>query len=128
MTPSGYLQRPDYRVDVLRRRNRFQARCGEVKLAASDRALVVDDQDHGLMVYFPREAVAFDRLVAMAGCSTHCLYKGDARYWAAPDAPDVPIAWSYETPFPEVAAITGYVAFYADRVTVTIGDPDQERG
>jgi hypothetical protein len=39
---SGYVTRPDYRVDVLARRNRFEAHAGGVQLAASERCLVID--------------------------------------------------------------------------------------
>ncbi len=124
MKLSGYLQRPDYRVDLLRRRNRFRVRGGDAVLAHSASTLIVDEQDHGLVVYFPRDAVALDRLVPMAGRTTHCPYKGDAVYWAATSAPELPIAWSYETPYPEVAAIRDYIAFYADRVTITLDSID----
>lgn len=120
MKPSGYLQRPDYRVDLLRRRNRFRVQRGDVLLADSAATLIVDEQDHALVVYFPRDSVALDPLVPMSGKTTHCPYKGDAVYWAAADAPDVPIAWSYESPYPEVAIIRDYIAFYADRVTIML--------
>ncbi|MFX6949659.1 DUF427 domain-containing protein, partial [Acinetobacter baumannii] len=83
--------------------------------------LIVDEQDHALIVYFPPADVAFDKLVPVDAKTTHCPYKGDARYWASVDAPDVPIAWGYDQPYPEVATITGYVAFYADAVTITMG-------
>lgn len=124
MKPSGYLQRPDYRVDLLRRRNRFRAETAGKVLADSNATIIVDEQDHALVIYFPREAVVFDDLVAIAGKTTHCPYKGDACYWATADAPEVPIAWSYEAPYAEVAAIRDFVAFYADRVTVTMKGAD----
>jgi uncharacterized protein (DUF427 family) len=31
------------------------------------------------------------------------------------------VAWTYRDPYPEVARIRGFVAFYQDRVTVEIG-------
>lgn len=128
MKPSGYLDRPDYRVDLLRRRNRFQVRHGDLVLADSAATLIVDEQDHALVVYFPRDAVALDHLVAIGQRTTHCPYKGDAVYWAAASAPELPIAWSYETPYPEVAAIRDYIAFYADRVTITLDGTDLAGG
>jgi len=49
---------------------------------------------------------------------THCPYKGNAAYYtirmdgrAAENA-----IWTYEDPYPEVAAIKGHLAFYPDRV------------
>ena len=31
------------------------------------------------------------------------------------------MAWTYDEPYPEVAGLAGYVAFYQDRVSVSIG-------
>lgn len=118
MRPSGYRTRPDYRVDIHPQRHRLRATRGTHILADSQATLIVDEQDHALVTYFPRAEVALDRLVPMPGRTTHCPYKGDARYWASPDAPETAIAWSYETPYPEVATIAGYIAFYAEAVTI----------
>lgn len=116
---SGYVTRPDYRVDVLARRNRFEAHAGDVQLAASERCLVIDEQDHGLVVYFPRDHVHLNRLEA-SDHVTRCPYKGFASHWTLPGGGD-PVAWSYEDPYTEMARIKDYVAFYQQRVTVTIG-------
>lgn len=117
MRPSGYLTRPDYRVDILPRAGRVRVRAGGDLIADSAAALTVDEQDHAPVVYVPRDAVSFDQLVPMPARVTHCPYKGDARHWAHAQAPDTAVAWSYEDPYAEVAAIKDYVAFYADRVT-----------
>jgi len=118
---SMWAERPDYRVDLLARRNRVTVR-GETAdvLAETVRPLVVDEQDHGLVVYIPRDDVQMDRLEP-SDTVTHCPFKGHASHWrvAGTDGPDV--AWSYEDPFPEVARIAGYIAFYQDRVHVEIG-------
>jgi uncharacterized protein (DUF427 family) len=119
---SGYLTRPDYRVDLLRRRNHAVVRLGEATLASSRKAIFVDEQDHGLVVYFPRGDVDLSALVAVPGRATVCPYKGEASYWALAAAPTEPIAWSYEQPFAEVAGIVGYIAFYQDRVEVRLGE------
>jgi uncharacterized protein (DUF427 family) len=118
---SGYAERFDYRVDILRRRNRVTAMKDGVLLAESDRTLLVDEQNHGLVFYFPRSDVRFGLLEAMPGKSSYCPYKGVASYWRGAGGSDDPLAWSYERPYPEVAQIAGYIAFYQDRVTVSIG-------
>jgi uncharacterized protein (DUF427 family) len=119
--PSGYAERYDYRVDILRRQNRVTATLDGVALGESRRTLLVDEQDHGLVFYFPRQDVRLDRLASMPGKSSRCPYKGEASYWARADRPDEAIAWSYETPYPEVAPIKEYIAFYQDKVTVSVG-------
>jgi uncharacterized protein (DUF427 family) len=87
-------------------------------LAESSHTLIVDEQDHGIVFYFPRGDVRLDRLEAMPDRSSRCPYKGGATYWGIGGEP---VAWSYEYPYPEVALIAGYIAFYQDRVTVAVG-------
>jgi uncharacterized protein (DUF427 family) len=117
---SGYADRPDYRVDLLPRRNRVVVRSGEEVLAETLHPLIVDEQDHGLVIYVPRADVRVDRLEP-TDTVTYCPFKGQASHFrvAGTDGPDV--AWSYEEPYPEVVRIEGYVAFYQDRVQVEIG-------
>ena len=119
MEPSGFVARPDYRVDILRRRNKVTARAGGVTLATTEHALIVDEQDHGVVFYFPRGDVDLSQLVATDDHS-RCPYKGEASYWRLSDGGD-PVAWSYEAPYPEVASISRYIAFYQDRVDVSVG-------
>ena len=120
-TPSGYVDRFDYRVDILRRRNQVTASMDGVRLAESDRTLLIDEQNHGLVFYFPREDVRLDLLEAMPERTSYCPFKGTASYWRRAGASHGPIAWSYEQPYPEVSQIAGYIAFYQDRVTVSVG-------
>ena len=117
---SGYADRPDYRVDMLPRRNRVVVRTDSDVIAETLHPILVDEQDHGLVVYVPREDVQMDRLEP-TDTVTYCPFKGQAAHWrlTGTDGPD--IAWSYEEPFPEVARIEGYVAFYQDRVHVELG-------
>jgi uncharacterized protein (DUF427 family) len=127
---SMYHERPDYRVDLLPRTNQMTAWLGDARLARSGACLLVDEQDHGLVVYFPPDAVDFS-LLAPIGERTVCPFKGQAVYWraAGTDGPGSGgdgsdghgIAWSYPEPFPEVARLAGYVAFDQDAVRVTIG-------
>lgn len=120
LTSNGYGERFDYRVDVLARRNHVVARAGGDVVADSSRCLIVDEQDHGLVVYFPRDDVRMD-LLAPIDHVTYCPFKGRASHWRLASGSDEPVAWSYEEPYPEVGRIAGYVAFYQDRVDVQLG-------
>jgi uncharacterized protein (DUF427 family) len=117
---SMYDERPDYRVDLLARTNVMTAWLGEDRLARSNACFVVDEQDHGLVVYFPRDAVDFSYLEP-TDHRTVCPFKGQAVYWRAAGSEGSGIAWSYPEPFPQVARLAGYVAFDQDEVRVTIG-------
>jgi uncharacterized protein (DUF427 family) len=119
MTESGYVERPDYRVDILRRRNLITARLGDMTLAQSSRCLVVDEQDHGLVVYFPRDEIRVE--LTPSERRTVCPFKGTASYWSVPGDGGVDVAWSYETPYPQVAELAGCIAFFQDRVQVEVG-------
>jgi len=120
MEPSGYVDRPDYRVDIMARRNRVTVSIGDDVLANSQRCLLVDEQDHGLVFYFPPEDVRLDLFVPDAR-TTRCPFKGTATYrkYAGPEG-DV-LIWTYEEPYPEVARLAGYVAFFQDAVQVRVG-------
>lgn len=117
----GFAERPDYRVDILARRNRVTASVGGQLLADSRRCLLVDEQDHGLVFYFPADDVRLELFVPDDRTSV-CPFKGLATYrrYHRDDGDDV-YAWSYEAPFPEVARLAGYVAFFQDAVDVVVG-------
>ncbi|MFF7939767.1 DUF427 domain-containing protein [Nocardia gamkensis] len=117
---SGFAARPDYRVDIHRRRNLVTARLGDRLVAQTTRPLLVDEQDHGLVFYFPREdvRVALRRDDAR---SSRCPFKGQATYWRFDGDGDTAVCWSYDDPIGQVARLHGHVAFYQDRVQVCVG-------
>ena len=119
MKPSGYVARPDYRVDVSRQRNRVRVSTAGQLLAETVASLVVAEQDHGLVFYIPRADVRSD-LLAPSDQTSRCPYKGDARYWRLVDGSE-PVAWEYPDPYLEVAVLRDHIAFYQDRVSVEIG-------
>ena len=123
MEPSAFVERPDYRVDILARRNRVTASIDGVVLADSERCLLVDEQDHGLVFYFPPDDVRLELFVP-DGHTSRCPFKGMATYRRyVRDGGDV-VVWSYEDPYPEVARLAGHVAFYQDTVELRIGVAD----
>jgi uncharacterized protein (DUF427 family) len=120
MQSSGYVDRPDYRVDILRRRNRITVWFEDTLLAESTSALLVDEQDHGLVFYIPRQDVRLDELTPTDHSSV-CPFKGTASYWRLPGRGPEKLAWAYDEPHPEVARITGHIAFYQDEVRLEVG-------
>lgn len=116
----GYSVYFDYRVDILPRRNRVTATLDGKELARTEHALLVDEQDHGLVFYFPEADVNLDLLRPVEGHHTRCPWKGEASYWSMVDDYE-PIAWAYEDPLPQVARIKDHIAFYQNIVTVALG-------
>lgn len=116
---SGWVDRPDYRVDISRRRNLVTVRAGDRVIARTTQPLLVDEQDHGLVFYLPEGDVDLTALAPIEH-RTRCPYKGWASHWRLVDG-DQPVAWTYRDPYPEVERIRGHVAFYQDRVSVQLG-------
>jgi uncharacterized protein (DUF427 family) len=117
---SGFTDRPDYRVDILARRNRVTVTSGGELLASSEHCLLIDEQDHGLVFYFPPDDVHLDRFAADDRTSV-CPYKGLATYRRLAGREEEVLIWSYENPWPQVARIAGYVAFFQDVVNLRVG-------
>ncbi len=88
------------------------------KTIADTRAsLTVREASYAPVHYIPRKDVDMSQLTR-TDHSTYCPYKGDASYYSIPSggAKSVNAIWTYETPYPAVAQIKDYVAFYPDRV------------
>jgi uncharacterized protein (DUF427 family) len=94
---------------------------GELVADTND-ALTLQESTYPAVQYIPLRDVVGDRL-RPSDTETYCPYKGDASYYhvvtAAGDTVDDAI-WTYEKPYPAVAAIAGHVAFYPDKVDISI--------
>ena len=57
-------------------------------------------------------------LLARTDHATYCPYKGDCAYYSIPlgGVRSTNAVWTYESPYPAVAAIRDYLAFCPDRV------------
>lgn len=66
-----------------------------------------------------RDAGAPSSSCGLIGCRRlPCPYKGEASYYSIPTGGErsTNAVWTYEAPFPAMAAIKDHVAFYSDRV------------
>ena len=86
-------------------------------IADSRSVMLLHETGHLPVYYFPLADVRSD-VLEPTDHSTHCPFKGDARYWSvrvgdrvAPDA-----VWNYEEPIDGCPPIAGHVAFYWDRM------------
>ena len=69
-----------------------------------------------VVYYVPRADVKMDRLVRTTH-KTHCPFKGDASYYSLAGGPENSV-WSYESPYDEMMAIKGHLAFYPDKFEI----------
>ncbi|OBA83988.1 hypothetical protein A9W99_06230 [Mycobacterium sp. 1164966.3] len=94
---------------------------GEV-VADSISALVLREATLPAVQYIPLADVVQERLTR-TDTSTYCPFKGEASYYSVTtsggDTVD-DVIWTYEQPYPAVAAIAGHVAFYPDKAEISV--------
>ncbi len=100
---------------------RVIVRAGGGTLADSTATLVLREADYPPVRYIPLGDVD-QTLLAPSDTSTYCPYKGDASYRSITTEPDRgrDAVWFYDDPYAAVEAIRGHVAFYAERVEITV--------
>ena len=109
-----------HRITIEPAATAISVHAGARQLARSDAALVLRENGYAPVYYVPRGDVDMTAL-SPAQHATHCPYKGDASYFDLAGAEAIAnIAWSYETPLDSVAAITGHLAFYADKCDIRV--------
>jgi uncharacterized protein (DUF427 family) len=108
---------PDHPISIAPNPKRVRVTLNGKTIADSARALTLQESSYPPVHYIPREDADMTLLERTAR-STHCPYKGDASYFTidAGGARADNAVWSYETPFPAMAQIAGYLAFYPNRV------------
>jgi uncharacterized protein (DUF427 family) len=111
------LPGPDHPITITPEPGRVRVRFGGRTIAETSRALRLQEASYKPVFYIPREDADMANL-RRTDHSTHCPYKGDANYFsiAGENGRGENAVWTYETPFPAVSEITGYLAFYSDRV------------
>jgi uncharacterized protein (DUF427 family) len=92
-------------------------------VAESKRALVLHEGQLPPRYYIPREDLRHE-LLTPTDTHTECPFKGIAGYFTVTvdDRVYDDVAWYYDEPLPEVAAIKGMVSFYNDRVDLYVDD------
>lgn len=101
---------------------RVQVRVNGELVADTTDALELREATIPAVQYIPIADVLQDRLTR-TDTSTYCPFKGDATYYSVTtssgDTVD-DVIWTYEQPYPAVAAIAGHVAFYPDKADISV--------
>ena len=113
----GHAADPYHRIDVRRSSRRLVVRAGDRVVADTTAPLVLYESGFAPRWYVPREDVVADALTD-TDQRTFCPYKGVASYADVGGVRGA--AWSYRTPFEDMAAIGDLVSFEPDRVEVTL--------
>lgn len=121
MTREMKIPGDDHPITIEPSSDRVIVQAGGATLADSSATLVLREADYPPVRYIPLTDVD-QTLLAASDTSTYCPYKGDASYWSITTDPDrgEDAVWFYDQPFAAVNAIRDHVAFYANRVEITV--------
>ena len=116
---------PDHPIAISSSGDHVVVRSGEATIADSRSTLVLREANYPPVRYIPLADVDGSQLAA-SELTTYCPYKGDASYYSiTPDAQrGTDAVWFYDDPYPPVAEIKGHVAFYSDRVELSVETAD----
>ena len=108
---------PDHPMTITPAGKRVRVSFAGKVIADSTRALRMEEKGYPPRLYIPRADADMDAL-SRTKHSTHCPYKGDASYFSLTvDSHSAENAvWTYERPFPAVAAIKDHLCFYNGKV------------
>ena len=113
---------PDHPITVTPTKGHVVARVGDQVIAETDRALTMREASYPPVHYVPLADVDAAVLTA-TDHETHCPYKGDASYYTVttPSGELDNAIWTYRQPYDAVGEIVDHVAFYPDRIEVSVG-------
>ena len=113
------LPGPDHPIAITPNPKRIRVSAAGVVIADTTHALMLKEASYPAVQYIPRSDANM-ALLARTDRVTHCPYKGDASYYSIKtDGQTIENSiWTYETPFPAMAEISGHLAFYPDKVTI----------
>jgi len=108
---------PDHPITIAPNPARIVVTVAGRIVADTRAALTLREAGYKPIQYIPRADVDM-ALLERTSHATYCPYKGDCAYYSIPLGGERAInaVWSYEAPYPAVAAIKDYVAFYPSRV------------
>lgn len=112
---------PDHPISIEPQPGRVKVTRDGAVIAETTRALRLAEASYPAVLYIPREDADMAALSRTTRTS-HCPYKGDANYYSIGTGEGAALnaVWTYETPYPAMAAIAGHLAFYPDKVTIDL--------
>jgi uncharacterized protein (DUF427 family) len=119
---------PNHPISIERNPARVAVSVAGQVIADTNDALTLREADYPPVQYIPREDVDLAQL-KRTDHATYCPYKGDCTYYSVPigGKESINAVWTYENPYPAVAQIKGYLAFYPDRVDEVAEQPPTKR-
>src|SRR3954469_25529248 len=101
---------------------RVTVKAGERVIASTENALTLQESTYPAVHYVPLADVD-PAVLERTSHASYCPFKGDASYYSVvlDDSVLENAVWTYESPCGSVAEIAGHVAFYRDKVDISVG-------
>jgi uncharacterized protein (DUF427 family) len=112
----------EHPITISPTKGRVRVRINGEIVADTDAALGLKESTFPVVQYIPVTDVVQD-LLTRTDTSTYCPYKGEASYYSVTTAAGGTVddvIWTYDQPYPAVAAIAGHVAFYPDKAEISV--------
>jgi uncharacterized protein (DUF427 family) len=118
---------PFHRIDVLSSSRSVRLELDGQLLAESSRPALLFESMLPMRYYLPREDIRAE--LTPSSTTTYCAYKGRASYWSATVGGQVipDVAWTYEEPLHDAAQVRGLIAFFDERIDLTLDGQRRER-
>ena len=118
---------PFHRIDVLASSRPVRLELDGQVLAESSRPMLLFETMLPTRYYLPREDVR--AALVPSPTRTYCAYKGQASYWSAVLGGHqlTDIAWGYAEPLHDATRVRDLVAFFDERIDVTLDGTRLER-
>lgn len=117
----GHPHNPYHRIEVLPSSRTVRVELDGHVLAESSRPALLFESNLPVRAYIPREDVEMT-VLQPSELRTICAYKGVARYWSAQVGARVidDVVWSYDEPRHEAAGVARLLAFFNERVEISL--------
>jgi uncharacterized protein (DUF427 family) len=125
----GHPRNPYARVDALRSHRHVTVEVDGLTLADTHSPILLFETGLPTRYYIDKTDIAFEHLEP-SDTQTLCPYKGvTSEYWSVRVGDELhpDLAWTYHYPLPAVAPIAGTVAFYNEKLDITVDGVRLER-
>lgn len=112
---------PDHSITVTPLAGTVSVQFKGVLVARSSKAQELKEAKYPAVIYIPLSDISIEHYEKTAHQS-HCPYKGDASYYSLKAGGETAenAVWTYEHAYPAVKDIEGHVAYYTDKVSISV--------
>lgn len=117
---------PFKRIDTRRSSRHVVIEVDGETVAESDHPVLLAETHLPTRYYLPASDVNLD-LLSPTDFRTACAYKGIAQYWTGRKPGSRELAWTYRDPLLDAVPVRNMIAFFNERVDITVDGQRQER-